>query len=408
MYILEGVLFPFEVFAKNFNEDDKVYQVIKQIDCRGIAKLNTSCDGPGPGRKGYDRQALFRALVLKKLMGLTTTKSLVKCLAYSPLLAHWCGFDIMKRTPSESVFSRFEKDLTDPKSQKALSDMCTSLATQLLSVSGSDGEIAIDSTDIPARERPRKNSETGAGFGHRTASTGETESFYGYKLHLSVVNTKYGPVPLAAKFAPANFSDYEFVQDLMNESYYLHNKVLGFTPRYYLLDAGYDAEYVYSHALKLRGQAIIKLNHRGKKSAYKGYTGDGTPLCPGNNPMVYCGTEKKNMTNKFRCPKACGQQVVCNNECRCASSYGYVKRVSIKENPRMFCSPHRGSRTWKGLYCRRTSIERLFSVLKDHLYMDWLTKRGIDKAFTDVMVCLITFIAATMVQIKSKLLETAA
>ncbi|TYO93852.1 transposase, partial [Desulfallas thermosapovorans] len=96
MYILEGVLFPFEVFAKNFNENDKVYQVIKQIDCRGIAKLNTSCNGPG--RKGYDRQALFCALVLKKLMGLTTTKSLVKCLAYSPLLSHWCGFDIMKRT----------------------------------------------------------------------------------------------------------------------------------------------------------------------------------------------------------------------------------------------------------------------------------------------------------------------
>jgi len=44
----------------------------------------------------------------------------VKCLAYSPLLAHWCGFDIMKRTPSESVFSRFEKDLTEPELQKAL------------------------------------------------------------------------------------------------------------------------------------------------------------------------------------------------------------------------------------------------------------------------------------------------
>ncbi len=74
----------------------------------------------------------------------------------------------------------------------------------------------------------------------------------------------------------------------------------------------------------------------------------------------------------------------------------------------MFCSPHRGSRTWKKLYCRRTSIERLFSVLKGHLYMDRLTKRDIDKAFTDVMVCLITFIAATMVQIKSKPLERAA
>jgi len=294
MYILEGVLFPFEVFAENFNEGDKVYQVIKQINCKEIDKLNTCYNGPG--RKGYNRQALFRALVLKKLMGLTTTKSLVKCLTYSPLLAYWCGFDIMKKTPSESVFSRFEKELTSLEMQKTLSDLCTSLASQVLSITGSEGEIVLDSTDIPARERPRKNSTTGAGFGHRTASAGETESFYGYKLHLSAVNTKYGPIPLAARFAPANISDYEFAQDLMKESYSLHGKALGFAPRYYLMDAGYDAEYIYLQALKLRGQAIIKLNHRGKKGAYKDYTSDGTPLCPGRNPMVYCGTEKKNLT----------------------------------------------------------------------------------------------------------------
>jgi len=40
--------------------------------------------------------------------------------------------------------------------------------------------------------------------------------------------------------------------------------------------------------------------------------------------------------------------------------------------------------------------------------MDRLTKRGIDKAFTDVMVCLITFLAATLVQIINDLLEAAA
>jgi len=406
MYILEGVLFPFEVFTENFNEHDKVYQVIKQIDCSKLDKLNSCYDGPG--RKGYDRQALFRALVLKKLMGLATTKSLVKCLAYAPLLAHWCGFDFMKRTPSESVFSRFEKDLTNTELQKVLNDLCTNLARQVLSITGSDSEIVVDSTDITARERPRKNGDSSAAFGHRTAAAGETESFYGYKLHLSAVNSKYGPIPLAARFAPANFSDYNFAQDLMKESYYLHGKALGFTPRYYLMDAGYDAEYLYLQALKLRGQAIIKLNHRGQKGGYKEYTHDGTPLCPGKNPMVYCGTEQKNLTNKFRCPKACGQQVECNGECGCNSSYGYIKRVSIKDNPRMFCNPHRGSRTWKELYRRRTSIERLFSVLKGHLYLDRMTKRGIDKAFTDVMVCLVTFLAATMVQINSKLLESAA
>lgn len=217
-----------------------------------------------------------------------------------------------------------------------------------------------------------------------------------------------GPIPVAAKVAPANYSDFEFAQDLMNEAYYFHNKALGFAPRYYLMDAGYDAEYIYSQALKLNGQAIVKLNHRGKKGSYKEYTEYGTPLCPGNNPMVYYGSEKKNFTIKFRCPRVMGQPVDCQCECGCSSVYGHVKRVSIKDNPRMFCNPHRGRRAWNEIYSHRTSIERLFSVLKGHLSMDRLTKRGIDKAFNDIMICLITFLAGTIVQLKDKALPNVA
>jgi len=61
MYILNGVLFPFEVLTENFNEHDKMYQVLQQIDCRALDRLNSYNDGPGS--KAYDRQALFRALV---------------------------------------------------------------------------------------------------------------------------------------------------------------------------------------------------------------------------------------------------------------------------------------------------------------------------------------------------------
>lgn len=113
------------------------------------------------------------------------------------------------------------------------------------------------------------------------------------------------------------------------------------------------------------------MNHRGKKGAYKEHNGDGTPLCPGKITMVYCVTEKKNMTNKFRCPKPAVNRWSATKNAGVSSSYGYVKRVFIKENPCMFCSPHRGSRTF-----------------------------GVDNAFTDVMICLITFLAATMVQIQ--------
>lgn len=80
----------------------------------------------------------------------------------------------------------------------------------------------------------------------------------------------------------------------------------------------------------------------------------------------------------------------------------------LKDNPRMFCTPHRGRRAWFEFYSHRTSIERLFSVLKGHLSMDRLTKRGIDKAFTDIMICLITYLTGTLVQLKTSSLANVA
>ncbi|OPX89011.1 MAG: Transposase DDE domain protein [Pelotomaculum sp. PtaB.Bin013] len=408
MYVLDGVLFSFEFFAENFNEEDKIYQILSQIDCSSIEEHFRY---KGYGRKGSVKPAIFRALVLKRLIGITTTKSLVTCLSYSPQLAYWCGFKVSKRIPSESTFSRFETKMTSLQLQEALNSICEKLSSELLALTGSSDQVIIDSTDIPAHEKPSRASTTGASFGHRTASTGEDEMFYGYKLHLAVVNTTAGPVPVAARVAPAYCSDMdnEITSNLMKEAYSFHRHVLGNDPRYYLMDAGYDAGFIYSQALDQGGQAIIKLNHRGHKNTSKDFTDDGTPYCPAGFPMSYYGIDHKKLINKFRCPRRCGQEdVTCQYECGCESSYGYIKRISIKENPRMFCSPHRGSRTWNELYSKRSSIERIFSVLKGHLNMDRLTKRGIEKAFTDVLICLITFLAGTIVQIRKQEIQKAA
>lgn len=402
MYVLDRLLFPFEVLVENFNEEDKFYQVLTQIDCKPFEE---HFKYKGCGRRGPEKSALFKALILKRLMGLITTKSLVSCLSYSPQLAYWCGFNVLGRIPSESTFSRFETKMTDPLLQGALNNICEDLSAKLLSITGSTAQVVIDSTDIPAHENPFKESTTGASFGHRTASTGETEMFYGYKLHLAAVNTDMGPVPVAARVAPANCSDVnpEFITNIMKEACEFHNNVLGYNPYYYIMDAGYDAGSIYSQALELKGQAIVKLNRRGRKNSSSEYTDDGTPYCPAGNPMSYYGTDHKRLVNKFRCPRKCGQDVTCHNECGCENPYGYFKRLSTKENPRMFCIPHRGSRNWKKLYSTRSSIERLFSVLKGHLNMDRLTKRGLEKAFTDVMICLITFLAGTIVQLKKQM-----
>ncbi|OPX85295.1 MAG: hypothetical protein A4E53_03566 [Pelotomaculum sp. PtaB.Bin104] len=38
MDVLDGVLFPFEIFAGNFNQEYKIYQVLSQIDFSPIKK----------------------------------------------------------------------------------------------------------------------------------------------------------------------------------------------------------------------------------------------------------------------------------------------------------------------------------------------------------------------------------
>ncbi len=80
--------------------------------------------------------------------------------------------------------------------------------------------------------------------------------------------------------------------------------------------------------------------------------------------------------------------------------YGLVVRFCVTDNPRLLSCPHRGSENWQRLYSQRTSIERWFALLKEHLYMDKMNRRGIDNAFTDVMLCLITFLAGTLAQLK--------
>ena len=295
--------------------------------------------------------------------------------------------------------------------QKELNNICEKLSAEILSLTSSIGQVVIDSTDIKAHEKPSRDKSTSdASFGHRTASTGESEMYFGYKLHLSAVNTSIGPVPAAARIAPANCSDVdeEIAPKLIKEACDFHESVLEYKPFYYLMDAGYDSNSIYTQALKLEGQAIIKLNHRGHENTSLEYTSEGTPYCPAGHPMSYYGTDRKKLINKFRCPKKFSQDVTCQNECNCDSLYGYVKRISIKDNPRLFISPHHGSRTWKELYRNRSSIERLFSVLKVHLNMDRLTKRGIEKAFSDVMICLITYLAGTIVQLKKQQKEKAA
>jgi len=399
MYVLQEVLFPFEVFVKKCDQEDQIFSALESIDVEPINKMFPGYKGIG--RHGYSRAALFKALVLQKLMQLPTIEALVRCLKYSPQLTCWCGFDIRKPLPSTTVFYRFLGDLKEKNGQELLNQVTEKMVVQVAKHTSSEGMVVIDSTDIPARERP-ENEQLGSAWGHRTASEEETELFYGYKFHAAVLLTDIGPLPLAGRLAPANVADVELAPKLMSEACQQYQMIYGFRPEYYLMDAGYDSNDIYKNAIGLQGQAIIKLNRRNQKKPPQGFDENYTPLCPAGQAMVFWGSDKKHLTIKFRCPKAAGRQVECQKECNCDNSYGPVVRLKVTENPRLFCCPHRGSEKWQKLYSKRSSIERWFSLLKEHLSLDKMNRRGIDKAFVDVTISMITFLAGTLAQLKQE------
>jgi hypothetical protein len=399
MYVLQQVLFPFEVFVKNCDQDDQIYLALASVDAEPIKKMFPAYKGVG--RHGYSRAALFRALVLQKIMQLPGIEALVRCLKYSPQLVHWCGFDTRKPPPSATVFYRFLGELKEKAGQELLDQVAERMIMKTAGLTSSEGIVVIDSTDIPARERP-KNEQLGSAWGHRTASEEKTELFYGYKFHAAVLLTDIGPLPLAGRLAPANVADVEVAPVLIDEACRQHQMIYGYRPEYYLMDAGYDSNNIYKKAISLKAQAIIKLNRRNQRKPPEGFLDDGTPLCPAREAMVFWGSDRKQLTIKFRCPRAVGQQVECQKECNSNNSYGPVVRLKVTENPRLYCCPHRGSDKWQKLYNRRSSIERWFGLLKEHLFFDKMTRRGIDKAFVDVSISVITFLAGTLAQLKQE------
>ncbi|WP_027719236.1 transposase [Desulfovirgula thermocuniculi] len=406
VYIQQPTLFPFEVFVHSGCSHQHFFSALLSIDVEPIRKMFPLYQGTG--RPGYDRTALFRALVLKTILELPSIEALVKCLSCSKELMYYCGFDIRKPPPSPSVFYRFLAELRKMEGQKLLGQVVQEMMAKVAEEAAPEGKVVIDTTDIPARERPPKgdagkeeSTSLGSAWGYRTASSPEeTPLFYGYKLHVAMAPTSIGPIPLALRIAPANVPETEIAPILMREAHAEHKNLFGIAPEYYVMDAGYDARCIYEQALALGGQAIIKLNMRNRKKPFPGFNEDGTPLCPAGYPMVYWGAEKERKVLKFRCPKAAGRKVECDGQCACANPYGLVVRVRVKDNPRLFCYPHRGSPKWQEIYNCRSSIERWFALLKEHLRLDKMTRRGIDNAFIDTVLCITTFLAGTLAALK--------
>lgn len=88
---------------------------------------------------------------------------------------------------------------------------------------------------------------------------------------------------------------------------------------------------------------------------------DGIPLCPKVFPMKQAAVESRKRHIKYRCPKITAKgdtpHCTCDEPCSDAK-YGRNVHLVLKDNPRLFNTPPRGSKEWKLEYNARTSAER--------------------------------------------------
>jgi len=201
-------------------------------------------------------------------------------------------------------------------------------------------------------------------------------------------------LPVDFVITPANEADSTSALPLVDMVYQRFTDRDFQTPEYWTMDSGYDVKKIYSEVYqKYDSQAIIPINKRNAKQPPAGfYDFKGTPMCSASHKMVYWG--HYNGCNKFRCPHVLGKVECCHGSAWCSdSNYGRVVKTRIKNNPRFISIPHRDSKGWQEIYNKRTSVERTFSRLKEHLNLKNLTVMGVKKVESHVLLSCISLIA---------------
>jgi transposase len=385
-------MFSFEEILKYQPETrlQKIFSVLGKVNIVSLLP-----DKSRFGRKGYDREAMFYAIVAMYIENIKTVSALVARLRSDPVFRYTCGFNVIGKVPSESTFSRFLAKLLKTGAIQKVFETLVVKAKELNIIDGTN--IAIDSTEYEAYDTPLPKSKIvddgkSPNWGKKKDSHGNDVKWFGWKLHLGV--DCESELPVSLDVTPASVNDAVMAIPLAEYTKNTYGDLLH--TQNYIFDSIYDTKEIYSKIYYDYGaQAIIPLNHRSAYAPPAGLDYDGTCVCSMGYRMVYWGYDKG--YHKFRCPHVLGK-VDCpfgSNWCS-SSSYGLVVKKKIDDDPRLFTFPHRCTQKWKDLYNMRTAVERCFSRLKEYLGLNNLTLKGIEKAKLHATLCCIALISCTI------------
>jgi len=105
MYIRQLILFSFKEIIK-FQQKTRLELILSQINVSQLANAMRKAYG-SKGPRGYDPETLIYFLIAMQVEKIQTIKDLVLNPKENPVLRYYCGFEVLDRTPSESIYSRF-------------------------------------------------------------------------------------------------------------------------------------------------------------------------------------------------------------------------------------------------------------------------------------------------------------
>lgn len=324
------------------------------------------------GRNGFSKKALLCAFIVMKCECFSCITDLVDYLNNNLIIAHYCGFNIMKPLPSYWTFDRFIRKLDNNLLKKLMQ-------SQVLKLSEIDvidtSFIALDSTPVSANAHQNNSksfaknnqpkSDKDCGLGVHTASNQHNERkfeyYWGYKNHI-LVDCITG-LPIYELTTTADVADSTVTLDILSQT----NSFLSVDECTFLTDKGYDVKAVYNTVKELyHGECIIPLNKRNAKNSKK--LASGHPVCEAGLAMHKDGkfTDNGRTRQKYCCPFKRSKSGVCpcnhknwNNGRKCR---GCTKYVTLPDDYRL--SIDRECISFKKLYALRTEAERYNSRFK--------------------------------------------
>ena len=344
-------------------------------------KLFSSLDFTLPkaatGRRGFPKEAMVYAFIVMKCEGFAQITDLMDYLDNNRIIAHYCGFDIMRPLPSYWTYDRFLRQLDNAGLKSVMAD----LVRQLYELGVADASfIGLDSTPVMANTRQNnpktfvKNkfskeshpkSDPDCALGVHSASNQHNERryefYWGYKSHV-LVDCISG-LPLYELTSPANIMDSTVAVDILAAA----NQILPLQECSFLADKGYDAKSIYNTVKTVyEGEAFIPLNARSTKASKT--LSAGNPVCAAGLAMHKDGktTDNNRTRQKYCCPFRQSKTSCCpcshKNWNNGKKNRGCTKYKTVPNDYRL--SIDRSCLYFKRTYALRTECERYNSRFK--------------------------------------------